>query len=137
MKVETRGSATFKQKRKAKGVEPDECFYVQNAGRVIGKRQIDLDVDPPPDIVVEIDINESLSKFPLYAALGVPELWRYDGQHAQIYGLAGQTYIEVLASRAFPILTGNALGQYIEQSKTEGQSAALVKFRQWVRASQT
>src|SRR2546423_4755309 len=74
--LETRGSATYKQKRLAKGAEPDTCFYVQNASRIIGKRKIDLDVDPPPDVVVEIDLtNESLSKFNIYAAFGVPEIW--------------------------------------------------------------
>ncbi len=136
--LETRGSATFKAKQKGTGVEPDDCFYVQNAFRIIGKREIDLSVDPPPDVAVEIDVtSESLSKFPIYAALGVLELWRYDGQYAQIYELAAQTYSEVAASRFFPLITAAVLGQFIEESKTDGQSAVLVRFREWVRASQT
>ncbi len=83
--------------------EPDTSFYVQNAARMIGKRRIDLETDPPPDVVVEIDVsNESLSKFPIYAALGVPEIWLYDGQEARFYQLSEQSYREIPRSLAFP-----------------------------------
>jgi Uma2 family endonuclease len=134
IKLETRGSATYKQKQFLKGAEPDCSFYVQNASAVVGKRRIDLSIDPPPDVVVEIDItSESLDKFPIYAAFGVPEIWRYDGEHTQIYHLVNQSYVEVAQSLAFACLTAQALTDFIEQSKTEGQSAALAAFRQWVR----
>jgi Uma2 family endonuclease len=134
IKLETRGSATYKQKQFLKGAEPDCSFYVQNASSIIGKRHIDLSVDPPPDVIVEIDItSESLGKFPIYAAFGVPEIWRYDGEHAQIYHLVNQSYVEAARSLAFACLTAQALTDFIEQSKTEGQSAALTSFRQWVR----
>ena len=74
--LETRGSATYKQKRQSQGVEPDTSFYVQNATAMIGKRPIDLELDPPPDVVVEIDIpTASSSKFPIYASIGMPEIW--------------------------------------------------------------
>ncbi len=132
--VETAGATTYKSKQLMKGSEPDESFYVQHARAIIGKRQIDLSVDPPPDVVVEIDItSESLGKFPIYAAFGVPEIWRYNGEHAQIYHLVNQSYIEAARSLAFTCLTAQALTDFIEQSKTEGQSAALAAFRQWVR----
>src|SRR5438876_5554095 len=89
IELESCGSTTWKRSRLRKGSEPDTCFYVANAPKIIGKRKIDLESDPPPDIVVEIDTtNESLSKFPIYAALGVPEIWRYDGKRAYIYKLA-------------------------------------------------
>jgi Uma2 family endonuclease len=132
--LETRGSATLKREREARGAEPDESFYVQNAARVIGKRQIDLTVDPPPDIVVEIDLTtESLRKFAIYAALGVPEIWRYDGQRAQMYQLVDGAYVEAPASRSFATLTPDALTEFLEQSKTQGQSVALHEFRRWVQ----
>src|ERR1043165_9812210 len=125
--LETGGSTTFRQKRKAKGAEPDTCFEVQNAARIIGKRTIDLEADPPPDVVVEIDLtNESLGKFNIYAAFGVPEIWRYDGEQAYIYQLTGQTYAETNNSLAFPSLTAAALTDFIAQSKTQGQTAALL-----------
>jgi Uma2 family endonuclease len=129
--LETRGSATYRRRQKAKGAEPDTSFYVQHAAHLIGKRRIDLETDPPPDVVVEIDLsNESLSKFPIYAALGVPEIWLYDGQQARFYQLAEQRYQEIAHSLAFPVLTSAALTDFLAQSKTSGQSAALAAFRQ-------
>lgn len=134
--VEAAGATTYKREQLMKGAEPDGSFYVQNARAIIGigKRNIDLSIDPPPDVVVEIDItSESLGKFPIYAAFGVPEIWRYDGERAQIYHLADQSYVEAARSLAFACLTAQALTDFIEQSKTEGQSAALVAFRKWLR----
>ncbi|MFL6208343.1 MAG: Uma2 family endonuclease [Pyrinomonadaceae bacterium] len=133
--LESRGSATYKQKRLAKGAEPDTSFYVQNAARIIGQRTIELGVDPPPDVVVEIDTtNESLGKFPIYAALGVPEIWRYDGAEATFFALVGTSYQAIANSRAFPALPASVLTEFIEQSKTQGQTATLTAFRQWWRA---
>lgn len=134
--LEMLGSTTYRRELKAKGAEPDESFYVQNAAAIIGKRKIDLNVDPPPDIVVEIDLtHESLSKFPIYAALGVPEIWHYNGERAQVYNLVGEDYIEASASCFFAVITAELLAEFIERSKQEGQSAALAAFRQLVRRS--
>jgi Uma2 family endonuclease len=132
--LESRGAATFKSKRLAKGVEPDTCFYVQNAEHVIGQRTIVLGIDPPPDVVVEVDLsNESLEKFGIYAALGVPEIWRYDGERAHFYKLAVASYEEIQSSVAFPLLTAEDLTRFIGQSKSEGQTAALSAFRKSAR----
>ena len=115
------------------GAEPDACYYVRSADRIIGKRTIDLESDPPPDVVVEIDVtNESLSKFPIYAALSVPEIWQYDGKTAQFYELAGERYRQTSESRFLPRLTPAMLAEALEHSKTAGQTAALVAFRQRV-----
>ena len=101
----------------------------------LGKRSLDFNVDPPPDIVVEIDLtNASQPKFPIYATLGVPEIWRYDGEQAYIYQLTGQAYAEVNDSLAFPSLTAAALTDFIAQSKTQGQTAALLASREWWRS---
>ena len=128
------GSATWKRRSIARGTEPDGCFYVANAHRVIGKRIIDLESDPPPDIAVEIDVtNESLTKFPVYAALGVPEIWRYDRKAVHFYELAGDGYRVVEQSRFLPRLTPMLLAEALEQSKTAGQTAALTAFRHRVR----
>jgi len=134
--VEAAGATTYKQETLLQGSEGDQSFYVKNAGAIIGKRRIDLDIDPPPDIVVEVDItNESLGKFPIYAAFLVPEIWRYDGKQARIYHLVNQSYLERDASLSFPFLTTQAMTEFLEQSKTQGQTAALAAFRQWVRAA--
>jgi Uma2 family endonuclease len=90
-----------------------------------------LESDPPPDIVVEIDItNESLSKFPIYAALSVPEIWRYDGRVMQFYALTNDAYRVISDSQFFPGLIPAMLADALEQSKTDGQTAALAAFRQ-------
>lgn len=138
VKLETRGSMTIRSAWQARGAEPDACFYVQNAMRIIGKRSLDFTTDPPPDIVVEIDVtNASQHKFSIYAALGVSEIWRYDGSQAYFYYLSGEQYLETSHSRTFPFLPSAVLAQFIEQSKTAGQDAALDAVREWVRVNKT
>ncbi len=134
IKVQKYGGATWKRQSLDRGVEPDCCYYVANAIRVIGKRDFDLEKDPPPDIVVEIDItNESLGKFSIYAALGVPEIWRYDSKKVQFYELAAGKYPEVPESRSFPGLLPAILAAALEQSKNDGQDAALDAFVSQIR----
>ena len=134
IELESRGSTTWKRRKLRKGSEPDTCFYVRNAEKIIGKREIDLESDPPPDIVVEIDTtNESLSKFPIYAALGVPEIWRYNGKHTQFYELTGRSYAEISESRFLPGLTTELLTESLDLSKTQGQRKALTAFRRRFR----
>jgi Uma2 family endonuclease len=136
--LETRGSATRRRPRMRKGTEPDQSFWVANAHRIIGKRRIDLDTDPPPDIVVEIDITkDSRGKFSIYAAFGVPEIWRCDGAQVQMYELRGTTYVEVEASRFFPGLTCSLVFEFLEISNARGQTAALATFRERIRAGRT
>lgn len=132
--LETRGSTTWKRELTQQGTEPDTCFYIANAARVVGKRHIDLESDPAPDVAVEIDItNESLSKFPVYAALEVPEIWRYDGRTARFYELAGGQYREIAESRFLRRLTPAMLSDALDQSKKDGQTAALSAFRRRFR----
>lgn len=135
MVVEGAGATTLKSRLLAKGVEPDECFYVRNAAHIIGKLTLDLRTDPPPDVVVEIDTtNDSLDKFHVYAALGVPEIWRYDGERMKFYGLVGEGYQAIEHSLAFPSLAAADLARFVELSKTAGQTAALKAFREELRA---
>jgi Uma2 family endonuclease len=134
IKVQNYGAATWKRQSLNRGAEPDSCYYVANAVRVIGKRDFDLEKDPPPDVVVEIDItNESLSKFPIYGALGVPEIWRYDSKKVQFYELTRNRYREVSTSASFPGLLPAMLASALEKSKTDGQDAALESFVSQIR----
>lgn len=134
--LETFGSTTYRRKRKAKGAEPDTSFYVQHAELMVGHIDLDLEVDPPPDVVVEIDTtNESSVKFPIYAALGVNEIWLYDGTQTRFYQLIENKYVETETSIAFPLLTSKVLTEFVEKSKTEGQTKTLKAFRQWVRGN--
>ncbi len=132
--LETFGSTTYRLRKKLKGAEPDASFYVQNADRVIGSDLLDLENNPPPDVAVEIDTtNESSGKFPIYAGLGVPEIWLYDGRKMLFFQLSGQGYEEVSHSLAFPTLPADVLTEFLERSRTEGQTAALKAFRRWAR----
>jgi len=127
--LEMRGSTTWKREQAQQGTEPDACFYIANAQRIIGKRTIDLESDPAPDVAVEIDItNESLSKFSIYAALEVPEIWRYDGKTARFYALGDGRYREVAESRFLRRLAATMLTDALAQSKRDGQTAALTAF---------
>ena len=129
------GSSTFKRKDLAKGFEPDSCFYIQNAVRVQGKKRIDLQVDPPPDLVIEIDITSpSLPKLPISAQLAVPEVWRYDGSSLSVLRLESGKYREVDESLALPGLTSSVLTQFLEDSRTLRRTEWLRKLRQWLRS---
>jgi Uma2 family endonuclease len=131
MELEKVGSTTWKHKRLARGTEPDASYYIANAGRVIGKSAVDLQSDPPPDLVVEIDVtNESLGKFSLYAALSVPEIWRYDGNTAQFYELTGDGYRSIDESRNLRGVTTALVTEALARSKRDGQRLALLTFRQ-------
>ena len=131
------GSATLKKQSEQKGAEPDACFYVQTADAVGTKEQIDFDTDPPPDVVVEIDLHhESISKFPIYAAFGVAELWRYDGEALTIYHLRDGQYALSDASGALPILTSAILTQFLSRSPKEDQYDIVLAFEEWLKDRQ-
>jgi Uma2 family endonuclease len=128
------GSMTFKRRRKKRGLEPDECYYIQNEARMRGKDTIDLRRDPPPDLVVEVEVARSaLNRLDIYAALGVPEVWRFDGEQLQVH-LLGQDgkYAKSEQSQAFPFLRPTDLVRFVEQRKTLGEVALLRAFREWV-----
>ena len=133
--MEKLGSATWKRQRIQKGVEPDACFYVANAGRIIGKREIDLESDPPPDIAVEIDTtNSSRDKLSIYAALRIPEIWRYDGKQAEIFHLKADSYVQTETSMFLVGLSSSLLTELIELSKSQSQTTVLKLFRQQLRS---
>jgi len=97
------GSTTFRAEKKQKGFEGDQSFYFKNGEIVRGKDEIDLTVDPPPELVVEVDITHgSLSKFPILAAIGVEEIWRFDGNEVIFYRLQNEDYKQVAESVCLP-----------------------------------
>src|ERR1700730_13945173 len=104
--IESLGSMTCKRKDLQKGFEPDSCFYIQHADAVTGKEEIDLKVDPPPDLTIEVDITrDSLNRFPIFAAVGIREVWRFDGTKVMFYQLESKRYVETPNSLAFPALS--------------------------------
>jgi Uma2 family endonuclease len=112
------GSTTFKREVLKRGVEPDSSFYIRNAKQVRGKKRLDMEIDPPPDLLIEIDVTtDSMNKFPLYAALQVPEVWRYEGS-IEIWILDQTRYLRHPASIAIPILDEEFVYGLMESSLT-------------------
>lgn len=131
------GSTTFKRQDLLKGFEPDSCFYIQSVARVSSKKGFDLARDPPPDLIIEIDITSpSLDRFPIFAQTGVPEVWRYDGKRVQVFLMADGTdqYREAEHSAALPLLSSAIINQFLEESASVKSTAWLRRVRQWIRA---
>ncbi len=133
----SRGSTTFKQRSKKKGTEPDDCYYFENFKRISGKKRIDLSVDPPPDLAIEVDItNLSLKKFSIYAAIGVPELWVHEGDKIRFYVLNFDEYVESATSQLFPFLTPQTVFSFLQKGEEAGAMVMAREFRNWVKAQQ-
>jgi Uma2 family endonuclease len=133
--LEKIGATTLRQPEHERGVEADCCFYLASADRIEGKITLDLAVDPPPDIAVEIDMSsDSDAKLPIYAGLGVPEIWRYDGKRAGIFQLREDStgYTPVERSRFLPCVTPEVLDRFLVMSKTTGQSEVRRAIRKWL-----
>jgi len=112
-------------------------LYVQSASAIGNRIQIDFAVDPPPDLVVEVDIHhDSRAKFAIYAAFGVPEIWRYDGDELTIHHLQEDRYVEVEKSLALPMLSGSVLTDLLARLTKDGESETLVAFDEWLQSQQ-
>ncbi len=129
------GSATMRKREKSKGNEPDASFYVQTAAKIGNRIHRDLAVDPPPDVVVEVDIHhDSRDNYPVYAALGVPEIWRYYGQEMTIYHLQEADYVSAETSRALPMLGSRVLTEYLKRMQQDGEFNAILAFDEWLQS---
>ncbi len=112
------GSTTFQRKDLERGFEPDECYYVQNADVMRGKDNVDLDFDPPSDLTIEIDVkHSSLNRMSIFAAIGIPEVWRYDGENLTIYLLNDAVYETSNTSSVLPNITAERLSKLIETGR--------------------
>ncbi len=136
--IESAGSTTFREELKAKGAEPDESFYIRHAAEIIGKDDIDLSYDPPPDLIIESDYtSSSLDKFSIYAGLGVPEIWRIVGRQVRIWLLVGEHYEESPKSAAYPFLSAEKLSEFLVKGMEIGERRVARAFREWVKAHKT
>ncbi|NQE34486.1 Uma2 family endonuclease [Microcoleus asticus] len=130
---ESLGSTTLKNERMSQAVEPDTCFYIQNQAAVIGKNRLDMSIDPPPDLAIEIDLT-SRTQLDNYQILRVPELWRYARRGLKINVLQAEQYIESDMSPTFPnIPIVELVNQYTQQSQVSGRTRAIQAFKNWVR----
>jgi Uma2 family endonuclease len=134
LNIKSIGSTTCKRPDLLRGVEPDSAFYLQNEPVMRQKRHLDLMQDPPPDLVIEVDYTSaSIERLPIYLALGVPEVWRYDEPIMQIYQLRGGVYVPCDVSPTFanlPLTT--EIPRFLTESLNMGEIPMIRSFRHWV-----
>lgn len=131
------GSTTFKRENMAAGIEPDDCFYIQNYKAAIGKNRLDLTVDPPPDLALETDLT-SKTELDAYEALRVPELWIYERGKLKINVLGEGRYVDSETSPTFPgIAVVEIIPQFMQRAKEVGVSQALEEFEAFIREAIT
>lgn len=129
------GSTTFRRRKALAGLEPDECYYIQHAQDVIGRTEFDFSVDPPPDLAIEVDItSRSVPRQPVYARLGVPEVWHFEARRLSVL-LLGRNgrYARASRSKAFPFLPMRTFYGFLRRMESESETAVLREFREWVR----
>jgi Uma2 family endonuclease len=135
VRVKSAWSTTFRREDLERGLEPDRCFYIRNLAAILGKLEIDLSTDPPPDLAIEIDILSScLDRLGIYAVLGVPEVWRFDGEQFEVLlrrDAAG--YDKVAASQAFPTLPIALVAELLHDVVALDDEAQERRVRAWVR----
>ena len=139
--LEIRGlkSTTWRAKPKQAGIEADECFYIQNEYRVRGKLNLDLRIDPPPDLAIEIELSHSsIDKMSIYAALEIPEVWRWQNQKLSIHLLNKEKkYFESETSLAFDSFPVKELIKFVKVDSQQGENAKMREFRGWVKSQIT
>jgi Uma2 family endonuclease len=131
------GGITLDREDVDSGFEPDECYYIRNAARAAGARDLDFTVDPPPDLAVEIEVSRTVvGRLPAYASLGVPEVWRFDGEAVTVLVLQpDRTYREAAASVALPLFPLGDVPGYLQTAETSDFGTAVRRFRAQVRQS--
>ncbi len=130
-----RGSATLKSRPKRKGLEADQCYWIANAQAVRGVKRLDLNVHPPPDLVVEVDVTHSVvDRDSIYAALGVPEMWHYDAAtKLTAWGLADDGWERIETSRSFPFIRIVDVSGFVERfAAGDEETDVLLNFRRWL-----
>jgi Uma2 family endonuclease len=135
LEIKTGKSTAFRRRVLERGLEPDECFWIANEPLVRDKEIIDLRQDPPPDLVIEIEVTRScVPRMPIYAALQMPEVWRITKGVLSFEVLqAGGTYTPALTSEALPPLKPANLQRFLDMRGKMGENAVIRRFRNWVR----
>lgn len=132
--VKSAGSVTLTRDDLERGGEPDSSYYIQNEFLVRDKENIDLVTDPPPDLVLEVEYSRpQIDKLKLYASMGIPEFWRFNGSVLRIYILSNEQYSEVQVSPTFAPVPVKEIPRFIDESRKIGQIATNRAFRNWVK----
>jgi Uma2 family endonuclease len=131
--IRSGGSTTFKKRAIGRGLEPDKCFWIQSEPAVRGKMKIDLLLDHPPDLAIEVDItSSSLDRFEIYAKLRVPEIWRFDGETIRIHVLQPNgVYDASQTSRCLPQLPVAEIVPFLQLDDEFDDTARVRRFVEW------
>lgn len=129
------GSTTLRRRRRRRGLEPDKCYWIASEPAMRGKRTLDLRIDPPPDLAIEVDVtSNSLDRMSIYATLGVPEVWRVDNRTLTFHALsANRKYAPISHSLSFPQVTPADLMNFVAMCAGQDENSVLRQFRAWVR----
>jgi Uma2 family endonuclease len=138
LEIASYGSMTIRRRGRRRGLEADQCYWIANEPRMRGRNRIDLRKDPPPDLVIEVDVSRSsLNRMAIYAALGVPEVWRLDQQGFSILVLgANGEYAAGTNSISFPVVAATAVATYLALRGQVGENALVRQFRTWIKQQQ-
>lgn len=136
IKIQSVSSTTLNREELRRGVEADECYYLASEPAVRGREEIDLARDPPPDLAVEVEVSRRLlARIPIYAAMGIPEVWRYDGQSLRVLRLEQGQYIETAQSTVLPKFPLKEVMQFLAERNTVGETELVRSLREWVRSN--
>jgi Uma2 family endonuclease len=137
LKVRSVGSVTLNREDLAQGVEPDSGFYIQNASQIRG-RKLDLETDPLPDLVVEVDVtSSSIRRLKIYQRLRIPEVWRWTSRSVEIRQFQNGEYVICEYSLAFPMLSAEMIQQFLEQGKDADDDNEMIRsLRSWIRSQE-
>jgi Uma2 family endonuclease len=132
------GSMTFKREDLDRGLEPDECYWIEHEPQMRNVEEYDPQQDPPPDLVLEVEVSRSaLDRMGIYAAMKVPEIWRWDGENLSFWLLKRGKHVASPVSRSFPMLSAHEIVRFVRMRGTMSETRLLRTFREWVREQQT
>ena len=133
--IKSGGSTTLRRRRRQRGLDPNRCYWIAHESARRGKRSLDLRIDPPPDLAIELDvISSSLDRMSIYAALGVPEVWRLDERTLTFHALdANRKYTIVGHSESFPLVTPTDLMGFLVLCASQDENSVIRQFRAWIR----
>lgn len=136
--IQSAGSTTYRREDLERGFEPDASFYIQNEVRVRDRREVNLRIDPPPDLVLEMEMSRSVrDKLSLFASMGIPELWRCDGQRVTILIIERDHYRESPTSLALPVVSTDVLARFLAESRTMLSPDWFQSVSDWARGQRT
>lgn len=129
------GSSTYQREDIERGFEPDSCFYFENEPKIRGVKRLDMTIHPAPDLIVEVDITSlSINRQSIFAAFGVPEIWRFDGEKMQILKLENDKYVEIKTGLALPKVTAEVLTEFLKKSQTLSRLEWINEVRAWSKS---